>query len=225
MQNNVISKIYNFTLDTKKIKPLLIKDKLLTTSDSAIWNITIEEDGIAKDISNCSVRLLVNKPNDEITCEQKDNIVITGINTISIQPKDTMISTSGINSFVLVISDLNEEIVTQGFAFNITKSSATNIVESAKEELNTLDELSRLIGKSYADLQFIKERVNELGIEVNEDTQAIYQNVANVDKQVRLLENRIVNANNTIDKLPNRIILQPIEIAGSNYYYFESPYV
>lgn len=221
---NKISKKRKIEIDTISQNLLRPKDFTFVVGDSVDIECTIKEEGISKDITGCSLRLIGVSTLGSI--EQSEYIeIIDEVNgKIKIHLDENKFNIEGTIQCCVVISDLDETIYPQKFMVRYIANPEVNIIEQAVERIETLRKLNGLIDNYIEDLSTIKIKVEDtISLVKNKHIEIIEeynQAKETIDDELAGIENRINSVSNTVNfELVKPLKLIPNRIAGSNYVY------
>lgn len=233
-----ISIPYDLKLDVKKTNMLTNKEGMACkANDNIVLNIELVEGGLKKELSNdCSISLITSILLDNGITEtyRQNNKEHGGIEVITdetstkilIKPMDFFtLNTSSAVISEIVISDANESISTQKFKFRVVGTLNGDIIKSAFDSINTLDELDKLIEAEKQALLELRDEVSAIGIDMDNKIIEINKKIAleddKVDQAIQVIDDKINNMNNTIDtQVVKSIPLNIYDVSGSSVVYF-----
>lgn len=238
MSNIDIAIPYDLKLDVKKTNMLSNKDGMsCKANDNIILNIKLVEGGLKKNLSDdCNISLITSilLPDGSTETYRQNNKEHGGINVlidelstkITIKPMDFFtLNTSDKVISEIVISDTDENISTQKFRFKVIGTLNGDIVKSAFNSINTLDELDKLIEEEKQALIELRNEVNAVETDINNKIIEINDKITfednKVDQAIQVIDDKINNMNNTIDtQVVKSIPLNIYDVSGSNVVYF-----
>ena len=190
MTDNIIAKPYNIELDMKTVKPLRDKTMIMQVGDSVVFNITLIQDGVPKNLTNCSVDFMVVRNTSQTSIEQKYNDGIKIINplegTIKIILKPDIVEIADTMLGGLVIYDADEIIFSNSFYFSVIDNIFGDKIKEAQDNIETLIKLDRLMDEYKNKLVTIDEKVTDLENRLSElgqgGTGHIHNNMTTLNK-------------------------------------------
>lgn len=181
-----ISKHYSFTIDTKETK-LLKKNLIFNYADDITLHIEVLEGGIAKDLTDCKVDLIVaNQENPTpILHKFEDGGISISDNIVTIVCKNNYIDLVGANISQLIIRDDDQNITTQQFLYITNATLISDEVVNAQNKIDTLVELDEVI-------ETTKLKLNQVDVEVG-------NLIDDIDMRIDEIATRIENGELLID--------------------------
>lgn len=193
-----ISKLYEFTLDTK-VNKLLKSNLIFNSGDDVTLNVSIVEDGSPKNLTNCKIDLVAENEKSPIihNFEQGGIEIIdeeTGL--VQIKCNNSYVDRVGVNIGQLFISDDDQSISTQKFLFITNSTLVSDDIKDSENKINTLRKLDSTI-------DYVNERLDLLENKNIEVTVTIEKSINDIDEAVSKLttkvDNKIDESNTTID--------------------------
>lgn len=231
--SNDISKHISFSLDVKSSK--VKKDKLLVVNvgDSVTLDISLIEDGLPKNISGCNIDLIV--ANEDITLNSIIHRYSQGGITISddvdgevkIECKNSYINRLGINLGQLIISDMDQQVLSQKFMFVTNPTLLGDLIEEAKEEVDSLAKLELIIEKLSEDIKSIENKNLLLEKSIDDTKVIIDEKLKNLESDIELkskeIDDRIKGIDDTVNYSLVKIKeLNPVILSASTTIGFET---
>lgn len=181
-----ISKHYNFTIDTKETK-LLKKNLIFNYADDITLHIEVLEGGIAKDLTNCKVDLVVANQDNHVPIIHKfeDGGISILDNIVTIVCKNNYIDLVGANISQLIIRDEDQNITTQQFLYITNSTLISDEIANAQNKIDTLQKLDEVI-------EATKQKLNQVDIEVG-------NLIDDVDMRIDEIATKIENGELLID--------------------------
>lgn len=193
-----ISKKLNITLDTKKAKPINIKDFVPTVGDSIEITISVIEDNALKNLTSINkCRLIGVKPNGKYF-EQTENITVedrlSGI--LKIKPNLNIFNIEGKTVCTLILEDEDESISIQRFIITVNGSLEGEIFQDSTEDVETLKRLNATLDEYEFKLSSFSENIES----VNTNLVALNQSVIGaIFDATEKVDNSILGANEKIN--------------------------
>lgn len=169
---NVIAKPYDLAIDIMNITPIRNDKHKSILGDSLVFNISLMQDDIAKDLTDCKIDMittitLINEETvriehlyEDIT-DGKIEIITPLEGKIRIYPKSAFTKYEGTCYFEIVIRDINNKIYTPKVIWRVIKSLSNEVLEPTKDIIGTVTELKDILDKYHSG---IGEGINPIAI-------------------------------------------------------------
>ncbi|MGL5327752.1 MAG: BppU family phage baseplate upper protein, partial [Peptostreptococcaceae bacterium] len=197
---------------------------VFTKGDSVIFNITVKERDLVKDLTGCNFSLLLSYEGGQYPLEQKSVTIVNAIEgKIQIKLESYMTNKLGINVFQLLIIDSDEQIATNRFRFSCVEGLSDGVVEEAQESIDTITQLNLLLDEYINQLEVVKQTVDNQVTHINNKFVEVDTRFDSMDARADGMDNRLDGIDNKIGRLPQIIDLIPTQIQGSSIIYLITP--
>ena len=181
--SNDISKRYSFTIDTKDSKTLN-NGLSFNHGDDITLIIKIIEDSQPKLLTNCSVDLIIANQSQEfpIIHRYSDGGITILDDTVTIITKSNYINLIGVNVAQLLISDEDQTITTQPFAFTTISTLLSDDMVGAVDKIDTLVELDKVIEETRSKITLVDgeiTRLSQMASTVKNDVESLSESLTN----------------------------------------------
>lgn len=230
--SNDISKHYSFSLDVKSSKIKKDKELVFNVGDSVVFEIQLLEDGQPKDLTGCTVDMMVANEKEEFASiihryEQGGITLAEEEGLVKIECINSYINRAGANMAQLIISDLDQQVITQKFLFITNESLLGDFIEEAREEISTLMKLDDIVDKMSYEIDCLVDKNSELEAYIDNSKVNINNKLSNLEKEVLLKQEEIDKKINGIDDTVNFGLVKikeliPVYINGSTTIGFET---
>lgn len=181
--SNDISKHYSFTIDTKDSKTLN-NGLSFNHGDDITLIIKVIEDLQPKLLTNCSVDLIIANQSQEfpIIHRYSDGGITILDDTVTIITKSNYINLIGVNVAQLLISDEDQTITTQPFAFTTISTLLSDDMVGAVDKIDTLVELDKVIEETRSKITLVDgeiTRLSQMASTVKNDVESLSESLTN----------------------------------------------
>lgn len=181
--SNDISKHYSFTIDTKDSKTLN-NGLSFNHGDDITLIIKVIEDLQPKSLTNCSVDLIIANQSQEfpIIHRYSDGGITILDDTVTIITKSNYINLIGVNVAQLLISDEDQTITTQPFAFTTISTLLSDDMVGAVDKIDTLVELDKVIEETRSKITLVDgeiTRLSQMALTVKNDVESLSESLTN----------------------------------------------
>lgn len=181
--SNDISKRYSFTIDTKDSKTLN-NGLSFNHGDDITLIIKVIEDLQPKSLTNCSVDLIIANQSQEfpIIHRYSDGGITILDDTVTIITKSNYINLIGVNVAQLLISDEDQTITTQPFAFTTISTLLSDDMVGAVDKIDTLVELDKVIEETRSKITLVDgeiTRLSQMASTVKNDIESLSESLTN----------------------------------------------
>ena len=213
---NIIAKQFNFTLDSKSVKPYKEKGFVCYDTDSIKLIINVDEDGEVKYMMNTKIDVIYSFPNGEsnpIRQEFGDGISVTGEGGIEIIPRNNCLIPTDMLRIDINISDNDEFITLQPFTFKVLKSVESEIFDKAETVAKTMRGISEQVDVLTREIAELDRMVSDAEDMITERTlQAIGMVQDMLSGVTVVVDEKIEEADAKLDVFANRIDNSLVEL-------------
>lgn len=187
-------KNYSFNLDVKgsKIYSDDLLKKTIYSNDSITFNISVKELDKAIDLTSTKIRLITTVGEGKATLEQTDDITITNPleGQITIKLKGSNVAISDIYMGVLEIFNTQTQDVvhTQKFIYNVISSGCDEVVEEAKDDIETLSRLADVLEEYVTYIPVLDSEMDTLQLKID-------NTMVSLEEQSKALQDKIDGIN------------------------------
>lgn len=198
--DNILSKKYYITLNAKENKLYTNKELSCRKNDSILFYITVQEDKLIKDLSNCKVSVM--SVNDKRKIEQIIDSPTVENGVLVFSPKKEFTSIQGTLNTEITIFDDDESITVQGFLFTITNVLSSDIPEENKDSVDTIIELNRVLNSYKEEVKSLRDSIDELRLLINGESNHVHLNKETLDS---ITDVEVTKWNDASEKVNNML--------------------